>query len=226
MRRTATAAARRSTRPATRGGRVPVPEGRELPARPGRCSPADRAAKKPAWLNDVRRYHNRGDIDFGSCSEVCFEQGDFFGLDDLFTEQPTVVDGLAQVYARLDPPLQARRLPRSTPRATSTARSSSVWVPKIRAAARAAGVRDFELFGEVFVTDAIELSSFVRDRGLPNVLDFPFQDARDPVRRPATRARRGSSRGSTTTTTSWGRAALRTRRRPSSATTTWAAPRG
>ena len=51
-------------------------------------APADRAAKRPAWLNDVRRYHNRGDIDFASCSEQCFEQGDFFGLDDLFTEQP------------------------------------------------------------------------------------------------------------------------------------------
>jgi len=47
--------------------------------------PEDRGAKKPAWLNDVRRYHNRGDIDFSSCSETCLEQGDFFGLDDLFT---------------------------------------------------------------------------------------------------------------------------------------------
>jgi glycosidase len=137
---------------------------------------ADRAAKKPAWLNDVRRYHNRGDIAFDSCSEACFEQGDFFGLDDLFTEQPTVVDGLAQIYAdwirlykidgfRID---TARHVDRAF---------FSVWVPKIRAAARAAGVRDFELFGEVFVSDAIELSSFVRERKLPNLLDFPFQDA-------------------------------------------------
>jgi glycosidase len=138
--------------------------------------PGDRAAKKPAWLNDVRRYHNRGDIDFGSCSEACFEQGDFFGLDDLFTEQPTVVDGLAQIYGdwigrykidgfRID---TARHVDRAF---------FAAWVPKIRSAARAAGVRDFELFGEVFVADAIELSSFVRERKLPNVLDFPFQDA-------------------------------------------------
>lgn len=137
---------------------------------------ADRTAKKPAWLNDVRRYHNRGDIDFGSCSETCFEQGDFFGLDDLFTEQPTVVDGLAKVYAdwitrykvdgfRID---TARHVDRAFFRA---------WVPKLMAAARAAGVPGFELFGEVFVADAIELSTFVRARSLPNVLDFPFQDA-------------------------------------------------
>jgi glycosidase len=136
----------------------------------------ERNAKKPAWLNDVRHYHNRGDIDFSSCSETCFEQGDFFGLDDLFTEQPTVVNGLAQVYGdwirrtkvdgfRID---TARHVDRAFFR---------IWTPKILAAARAAGVPDFELFGEVFNSDAIELSTFVRDRRLPNVLDFPFQDA-------------------------------------------------
>jgi len=61
--------------------------------------PADRHAKKPDWLNDVTRYHDRGDIDFGSCNVTCFEQGDFYGLDDLFTEQPAVVSGLAKIYA-------------------------------------------------------------------------------------------------------------------------------
>ena len=47
----------------------------------------DWTAKKPAWLNDLTKYHNRGDVDFASCSQQCLEQGDFFGLDDLFTEQ-------------------------------------------------------------------------------------------------------------------------------------------
>ena len=51
------------------------------------------------------------------------------------------------------------------------------WVPRILAAARAAGVPDFQLFGEAFITNAVELSEYVRDRGLPNVLDFPMQDA-------------------------------------------------
>ena len=50
-------------------------------------------------------------------------------------------------------------------------------MPKILAAARSAGVPDFQLFGEAFIRDAVELSSYVRDRGLPNVLDFPMQDA-------------------------------------------------
>ena len=136
----------------------------------------DRAAKRPAWLNDPRRYHNRGDVNFDSCSELCFEQGDFFGLDDLFTEQPVVMRGLADVYAdwirryridgfRID---TARHVNRAFFR---------LWVPRILAAARAAGVPDFQIFGEAFLGDAVELSGFVRDRGLPNVLDFPLQDA-------------------------------------------------
>ena len=61
--------------------------------------PADRRhVKKPEWLNDPLNYHDRGNIDFGSCSQQCFEQGDFFGLDDLFTEKPNVMNGLAQIY--------------------------------------------------------------------------------------------------------------------------------
>jgi glycosidase len=139
---------------------------------------ADRKAKKPAWLNSVTRYHDRGDIDFSSCSEACFEQGDFYGLDDLFTEQPAVVDGLAQVYGdwirrygldgfRVD---TAKHVDRAFFKA---------WLPKIRAAAREAEVQDFEVFGEVFETDAVELSRYVRSRGIPNVIDFPLQDSLD-----------------------------------------------
>ena len=41
--------------------------------------PQNRNLKRPAWLNQVTRYHNRGNITFDSCSEACFEQGDFFG---------------------------------------------------------------------------------------------------------------------------------------------------
>lgn len=137
---------------------------------------AHRNAKRPAWLNDVTRYHNRGDIDFSSCSETCFEQGDFYGLDDLFTEQPAVVSGLATAYGdwirrykvdgfRVD---TARHVDKAFFRA---------WTSKILAAARAAGVPDFEIFGEAWIPSSIDLASFVRERGVSNVLDFPFQDA-------------------------------------------------
>ena len=138
--------------------------------------PQNRALKRPSWLNDVRRYHNRGDIDFASCSPACFEQGDFFGLDDLFTEQPFVARGLAQVYGnwirrykidgfRID---TAKHVDRAFFR---------VWAPRIRSIARAAGVSDFEIFGEVTLSDAADLATFARDRALPNVIDFPLQDS-------------------------------------------------
>jgi hypothetical protein len=41
--------------------------------------------KSPDWLNDPTLYHNRGDSTFAGESSV---YGDFFGLDDLFTEHP------------------------------------------------------------------------------------------------------------------------------------------
>ena len=137
---------------------------------------ADRKAKKPAWLNDPLRYHNRGDITWDSCSPLCFEQGDFFGLDDLFTEQPRVVEGLAEIYAQWIRRYKVDGFRIDTAKHVNAA-FFRLWVPKVLAAARAAGVPHFQLFGEVFVNDAIELSGFVRDRGLPNVLDFPLQDA-------------------------------------------------
>src|SRR5919201_437431 len=133
-------------------------------------------AKKPEWLNDPTRYHDRGDIDFGSCSEPCFEQGDFYGLDDLFTEEPTVVDGLADLYASWITRFKVDGFRVDTARHVNAA-FFRVWVPKILAAARSSGTTDFPIFGEVALTDLTELAPFVRDRGLPEVLDFPFQDA-------------------------------------------------
>lgn len=138
--------------------------------------PALARVKQPAWLNDPLNYHDRGDIDFGSCSEQCFEQGDFFGLDDLFTEKPNVERGLARIFAGWVTKYKLDGFRVDTARHVN-GRFFKLWVPQVLAAARAAGVPDFQLFGEVFVTDALELASFVRDRGLPNVLDFPFQDA-------------------------------------------------
>jgi glycosidase len=138
--------------------------------------PALRDVKRPAWLNDVTRYHDRGDVDFGSCGPTCYEQGDFYGLDDLFTEQPAVVQGLADVYADWIRRYRIDGFRVDTARHVNAA-FFRLWTPKILAAAREAGVADFPVFGEVTIGDATELSSYVRDRGLPSVLDFPFQAA-------------------------------------------------
>jgi glycosidase len=138
--------------------------------------PEDRNAKKPAWLNNVLRYHNRGDIDFSSCDQRCAEQGDFFGLDDLFTEQPVVARGLADIYASWITRFKVDGFRVDTARHVDRA-FFKVWVPRIQEAARAAGVSDFQIFGEVFVTDSLELSGFMRYRSLPNVIDFPLWDS-------------------------------------------------
>jgi len=136
---------------------------------------SDRAAKRPAWLNDSTRYHDRGDIDFTSCNTTCMEQGDFFGLDDLFTEREDVVRGLADVYAGWIERHKIDGIRIDTARHVNAAFFRR-WLPRIRAAARRAGVRDFLVFGEVFNGDTLELVPYVRDRGLPTLLDFPLQD--------------------------------------------------
>ena len=136
--------------------------------------PGDRKAKSPAWLNDPLNYHDRGNIDFGSCSQACFEQGDFFGLDDLFTEKPAVMKGLAQIYSSWITRFKVDGFRVDTAKHVNAA-FFKLWVPRVRAAARSVGVKDFPVFGEVTLNDAVDLSEFVRDRGLPQVLDFPFQ---------------------------------------------------
>ncbi|HEU5363744.1 MAG TPA: alpha-amylase family glycosyl hydrolase [Gaiellaceae bacterium] len=136
--------------------------------------PADRHLKKPAWLNDPLNYHDRGNIDFGSCSQQCFEQGDFYGLDDLFTEKPNVMNGLAQIYASWIQRFHVDGFRVDTAKHVNAA-FFRLWVPKIRAAARSAGIADFPIFGEVTLNDSVDLADFVRTRGLPQVLDFPFQ---------------------------------------------------
>ena len=133
-------------------------------------------AKKPAVLNQVTRYHNRGDISWGSCVGRCEMDGDFSGLDDLMTEDWTVVKALADAYGdwitkygidgfridtakHVDPYFFGR------------------WLPQIQATAAAAGKPGFTEFGEAWLTDAAQLAEFQWARGLPSVLDFPFQDA-------------------------------------------------
>jgi glycosidase len=138
--------------------------------------PADANVKSPAWLNDTSNYHNRGNIDFSNCESSCLELGDFFGLDDIATEKTNVRDGLADVFAGWIRRYRIDGFRIDTARHVEPA-FFTVWGPKVMSAARDAGVSDFQFFGEAFITNAIELSSYVRDRGLPNVLDFPMQDA-------------------------------------------------
>ena len=129
-----------------------------------------RLAERRHAVPQPRKHH------FDSCSPACFEQGDFFGLDDIFTEQPFVVNGLAKVFGDWIRQFRVDGFRVDTAKHVDRAFFER-WAPKILATARAAGVSDFEIFGEVFTTDTVELSSFVRDRAIPNVIDFPLQDS-------------------------------------------------
>ena len=53
------------------------------------------AVKVPAWLNDLRYYHNRGQATSEGESAL---YGDLAGLDDLMTSHPRVVEGFVEIY--------------------------------------------------------------------------------------------------------------------------------
>ena len=72
------------------GSFPPLDADDELPVHAACSTPAEQNLKVPAWLNDVTLYHNRGDTTFVGENSY---YGDFFGLDDLFTEHPRVVRG-------------------------------------------------------------------------------------------------------------------------------------
>jgi alpha-amylase len=135
--------------------------------------PAEQNLKVPAWLNDVTLYHNRGDTTFtGEDSQY----GDFFGLDDLFTENPRVVDGMIDIYEKwiADFGIDGFRID------TMKHVNDEFWQkfgPRVLKFAQAHGKRDFFMFGEVFDTTKDYTSHFTTTDRMQSVLDFPFQAA-------------------------------------------------
>jgi pullulanase-type alpha-1,6-glucosidase len=151
----------------------PAVNAKSFPYTPVFANAADKVVKVPAWLNDVTMYHNRGDSTFSGENS---EYGDFFGLDDLWTERPEVVKGMTKVYGdwigatgidgfRLDTVKHA---------------DLDFW-PQfsqgIKKMADKAGKKDFFMFGEVYSADQEVESTYVRRGGLPATLDFSFQEA-------------------------------------------------
>ncbi|MEO0424932.1 MAG: alpha-amylase family glycosyl hydrolase [Pseudomonadota bacterium] len=136
--------------------------------------PADqRGVKRPAWLNDLRYYHNRGETTFkGENSRY----GDFAGLDDLMTEHPRVVRGFIEVYQRWISDLRLDGFRIDTARHVDDA-FWQAFNPAMRAHAATLGIDDFYIFGEVYDPDPATLARFTRSGGFPTVLDFAFQRA-------------------------------------------------
>ncbi|GAA2620134.1 hypothetical protein GCM10010399_59070 [Dactylosporangium fulvum] len=134
---------------------------------------SERNLKSPAWLNDVTLYHNRGDTTFTGENSL---YGDFFGLDDLFTEHPTVVRGMIDIYKTWirDFGVDGFRID------TMKHVNDEFWQafgPEILRYAQQQGKREFFMFGEVFDTTKSFTSQFTTRGQMQAVLDFPFQDA-------------------------------------------------
>jgi glycosidase len=136
-------------------------------------APGEEDLKVPAWLNDVTLYHNRGDTTFvGEDSQY----GDFFGLDDLFTEHPRVVRGMIEIYKAWirDFGVDGFRID------TMKHVDDAFWQrfgPEVLRYARAQGKREFFMFGEVFDTTKSFTSHFTTRDRMQAVIDFPFQAA-------------------------------------------------
>ncbi|MFE6507228.1 pullulanase-type alpha-1,6-glucosidase [Nocardioides sp. NPDC057767] len=127
----------------------------------------------PAWLNDTTLYHNRGDSTWEGESTT---YGDFSGLDDLWTERPEVVEGMAKIYQRWvrDFDIDGFRI--------DTVKHVDLdfwteWATALDAYAAEQGREDFFMFGEVYSADTDVTSPYVTRGRLDATLDFPFQDA-------------------------------------------------
>ena len=141
-----------------------------FPYHPVFNSTADETVKVPAWLNDRTLYHNRGDSTFAGESS---EYGDFVGLDDLFTENPTVTDGMVDIYsAWVDLGIDGFRI--DTVKHVNT-EFWQTFSPAIQAEADRIGNDDFFMFGEVYDARPDYLSTFTTKAKLPATLDFGFQ---------------------------------------------------
>ena len=136
-------------------------------------APEDAHAKKPEWLNDLTLYHNRGDSTFRGESST---DGDFGGLDDLFTENPRVVRGFIDVFGSWIERYGVDGFRIDTVKHVNI-EFWQAFAPAIREKARELGKPDFIEFGEVMDKDPGVMSEFSTDGTLDGTLDFGFYDA-------------------------------------------------
>lgn len=130
-------------------------------------------AKKPDWLNDITVYHNRGESTFRGESS---QYGDFIGLDDVFTENPRVVKGMIDIYGRWIDEFGIDGFRIDTARHVNP-EFWQAFVPAMQARAKARGIPNFHIFGEVMEFVPGELARFTHVDGLPAVNDFALQGA-------------------------------------------------
>ncbi len=137
--------------------------------------PEEAHAKNPAWLNNPIYYHNRGNSLFKDESAL---DGDFSGLDDVFTEQPDVVRGFIDIYTRWIDEFGVDGFRIDTARHVNL-EFWQAFAPAIREHARLTGRSGFIQFGEVAngTGDVGLLSEFSTTAPLDATLDFGFMGA-------------------------------------------------
>ncbi|QBY04341.1 alpha-amylase [Thalassotalea sp. HSM 43] len=129
--------------------------------------------KVPAWLNDPKYYNNQGDSLWKGESAI---YGDFAGLDDINTEDPEVVSGLIEVFKGVVSEFKPDGFRIDTVKHVNM----EFWQefsPAILEHAKAEGIPQFFMFGEVYDGEPKNLSTFVNDGKLQSILDFAFQGA-------------------------------------------------
>jgi glycosidase len=137
--------------------------------------PSERSVKVPAWLNNPIYYHNRGDSTFRGESSM---MGDFVGLDDVFTENPRVIQGMVDIYSAWIDKYRVDGFRIDTAQHVNP----EFWqkfVPAILARARRDGIPNFHMFGEASTDKMDPAHTAVNTRvdRLPAVLDFAFMHA-------------------------------------------------
>jgi glycosidase len=136
---------------------------------------AEKSVKVPAWLNDPLWYHNRGNSEWHGESMT---YGDFSGLDDLYTEHPRVVAGLIEVFGSWIDRFGVDGFRIDTAKHVNP-EFWQAFVPAMLERAKARGIPNFHIFGEVY-QDTMEpgtLAVHTRVDRYPSVLDFAFRAA-------------------------------------------------
>jgi glycosidase len=129
--------------------------------------------KSPPWLNDPKFYHNQGDSTFEGENSI---YGDFFGLDDIDTDNPLVVRGMIEIFTNLVTEFKPDGFRVDTVKHVNM----EFWQqfsPAVIEHAKKVGIPNFFMFGEVYSGDSDVLSSYTTTGKLPSVLDFGFQGA-------------------------------------------------
>jgi glycosidase len=133
-------------------------------------------AKSPEWLNDPTYYHNRGNTTFDGESAT---MGDFVGLDDLYTENPRVVEGMIGIFGAWIDKYGVDGFRIDTARFVNP-EFMQAFVPAMLARAKAKGIPNFHIFGEnISGEEAAQALQALNTRvgKQPSVLDFAFDIA-------------------------------------------------